>query len=83
MGLHHNKDVDAAYEAARTALTREARGAHYKRLQEIWRRDCEFVPLFWYGTYFARSRRFFGWADQLDYSIPWWHWGRIRPVETA
>ena len=80
MGLHHNKDADAAYEAARTAVTRQERGAHYRRLQEIWRRDCEFVPLFWYGTYYARSKRFFGWADQLDYSIPWWHWGRIRPV---
>jgi peptide/nickel transport system substrate-binding protein len=80
MGLHHNADVDAAYAAARSALSLEERGAHYRTLQEVWARDCEWVPLLWYATYFARSKRFFGWADQLDYSIPWWHWGRIRPV---
>jgi hypothetical protein len=38
------------------------------------------VPLLWYGTYYARSSKFFGWSDQLDFSVPWWHWGRIRPV---
>jgi peptide/nickel transport system substrate-binding protein len=82
MGLHHNADVDAAYAAARAALSLEERGAHYRRLQEVWARDCEWVPLLWYATYFARSKRFFGWADQLDYSVPWWHWGRIRPLTT-
>jgi ABC-type transport system substrate-binding protein len=80
MGQHHNADVDAAYAAARTATERDERGAHYRHLQEIWARDTEFVPLLWYGTYYARSTKFFGWSDQLDYSVPWWHWGRIRPV---
>ena len=83
MAGHRNADVDAAYEAARAATTREERGEHYKRLQEIWARDTEWVPLFWYGTYYPRSTRFFGWADQLGYSIPWWHWGRIRPVAAS
>jgi ABC-type transport system substrate-binding protein len=80
MGLHHNLDVDAAYAAARTATSKAERGAHYRRLQEIWARDTEWVPLLWYGTYYARSTKFFGWSDQLDFSVPWWHWGRIRPV---
>jgi peptide/nickel transport system substrate-binding protein len=80
MGLHHNMDVDAAYAAARTATSKAERGAHYRRLQEIWARDTEWVPLLWYGTYYARSTKFFGWSDQLDFSVPWWHWGRIRPV---
>ncbi|GAA4921554.1 peptide/nickel transport system substrate-binding protein [Stackebrandtia albiflava] len=80
MAGHRNPDVDAAYAAARAATGLAERGEHYKRLQEIWARDTEWVPLFWYGTYYPRSTRFFGWADQLGYSIPWWHWGRIRPV---
>ncbi|MGZ9811673.1 ABC transporter substrate-binding protein [Pseudoroseicyclus sp. H15] len=80
MGQHHNADVDAAYADARSALTRKERGEHYKRLQEVLARDCEYVPLLWYATYYARSKEFFGWADQLEYSVPWWHWGRIRPV---
>jgi peptide/nickel transport system substrate-binding protein len=80
MGGHHNADADAAYEAARSVSDLRERGGHYRDLQAIWQRDTEFVPLVWYGTYFARPRTFFGWADQLDYSIPWWHWGRIRPV---
>ncbi|MEU2662688.1 ABC transporter substrate-binding protein [Micromonospora sp. DT46] len=80
MAQHRNPDVDAAYLAARTAGTLAERGEHYRRLQEIWARDTEWVPLFWYGTYFARSRDFFGWSDQVGYSVPWWHWGRIRAV---
>ena len=78
---HQNSDVDEAYEAARRAIAQDERGHHYKRLQSIWARDTQWVPLFWYGTYYPRSTKFFGWADQLGYSIPWWHWGRIRPVE--
>lgn len=81
MAQHHNADVDAAYKAAREALTREERGKHYKELQAVLARDNEYVPLFWYGMYYARSRKFFGWADQLEYSVPWWHWGRMRPVD--
>lgn len=77
---HHNPDVDAAYQAAREALTLSERGDHYKRLQEVWARDTEWVPLFWYGMYYPRSEKFFGWSDQLSWSVPWWHWGRIRPV---
>ncbi len=80
---HQNSDVDEAYEAARRAITQDERGHHYKRLQSIWARDTQWVPLFWYGTYYPRSTKFFGWADQLGYSIPWWHWGRIRPVESG
>lgn len=81
MSGHQNADADAAYEAAREATTLVERGKHYRRLQEIWARDTEWIPLFWYGTYYPRSTKFFGWADQLGYSIPWWHWGRIRPVD--
>ncbi len=81
VGGHANPDVDAAYKAAREALTREERGAHYRHLQEVWARDTQWVPLLWYGTYYARTKRFFGYSDQLEYSVPWWHWGRIRPVD--
>ncbi|WP_166350306.1 ABC transporter substrate-binding protein [Phytoactinopolyspora limicola] len=83
MAGHHNPDVDAAFVAAREATTLAERGDHYRRLQAIWARDTEWVPLFWYGTYFARSTNFFGWSDQVGYSVPWWHWGRIRPVGTS
>ena len=77
---HNNPDVDAAYLAARSVTRLSERGEHYKRLQEVWARDTEWVPLLWYGTYFARSADFFGWSDQVAYSVPWWHWGRIRRV---
>ncbi len=77
---HANADVDAAYQAAREALTLPERGAHYKKLQEVWARDTEWIPLFWYGIYIARSKHFFGYADQLGYSIPWWSWGRMRQI---
>lgn len=81
MAGHRNSDVDAAYAAARSVFSLEERGKHYRRLQEIWARDTEWVPLLWYGTYFPRTTDYFGFADQLDYSIPWWHWGRMRPVK--
>lgn len=81
IGRHHNPDVDALYDAARSAAPRSERGRLYRELQAVWARDVEWVPLFWYGTYFPLSRRFFGWSDQLDCSVPWWHWGRIRPVD--
>lgn len=77
---HANPDVDAAYQAAREATTLAERGEHYKRLQEIWARDSEWVPLFWYGMYYPRSKHFFGWADQIGFSVPWWHWGRMRQI---
>ena len=65
MAGHRNPDVDAAYAAARNATTRTERGEHYKRLQEIWARDTEWVPLFWYGMYFPRTKNHFGFSDQL------------------
>lgn len=75
-----NPDADACYAAARALTDRAARGAQYRRLQEVWARDVEWVPLFWYVLYFARSTRYFGWSDQLDSRVPYWHWGRIRPA---
>ncbi|MDR1512671.1 MAG: ABC transporter substrate-binding protein [Propionibacteriaceae bacterium] len=81
LGRHHNQAVDRLYQAGRTTVPRAQRGAIYRELQATWARDVEWVPLFWYGTYYPMSRRFFGWSDQLDFSVPWWHWGRIRPVE--
>ena len=80
MAGHRNADVDAAYAAARAATTRAERGEHYRRLQEIWARDTEWVPLLWYGMYFPRTINHFGFSDQLGWSVPWWHWGRVRPV---
>ncbi len=80
IGGHANPDVDAAFRAAREAMTLSERGVHYRHLQTVLARDVEFVPLFWYGMYFARSTDFFGWSDQVGYTVPWWHWGRIRPV---
>ena len=73
--------ICAAFAAAAAAPDRQQRAVHYRRLQEVYANDVEWVPLFWYGIYYPRSRAFFGWADQLGFSIPWWHWGRIRPVE--
>jgi peptide/nickel transport system substrate-binding protein len=77
---HRNAAVDEAYLAGREAQTPAERGRHYRALQDVFARDVEWVPLFWYGMYYLRSTRFFGWSDQLDNSIPWWSWGRIRPV---
>ena len=82
MAGHRNPDVDAAYEAARSATTLAERGEHYKRLQEVWARDTEWVPLFWYGMYFPRTTNHFGFSDQLGWSVPWWHWGRVRPIDS-
>lgn len=77
---YSNTDVDAAYARAAEAPTKSARAEAYKDLQRIWARDVEWLPLFWYGIYYPRSKDFFGWADQLGFTIPWWHWGRMRPV---
>ncbi|MDR2567076.1 MAG: ABC transporter substrate-binding protein [Bifidobacteriaceae bacterium] len=83
LGRHHNRDADRLYQAGRTTVPQAARGGIYRELQAVWARDVEWVPLFWYGTYYPYSKRFFGWSDQLDHSVPWWHWGRIRPVEAG
>ncbi|MFT4028784.1 MAG: ABC transporter substrate-binding protein [Protaetiibacter sp.] len=80
---HRNAELDAAYRAAREAPTESERGALYREVQRITERDTEWIPLFWYGTYFVRSAAFFGWCDQLGGSIPWWHFGRMRPVDAA
>ena len=79
-GGHHNAEVDAAYERAGRAQTRSERAEAYRDLQRIWARDVEWVPLFWYGIYDLRSTRYFGYSDELGYSVPWWHWGRLRPT---
>jgi peptide/nickel transport system substrate-binding protein len=76
-----NPEVDAVFDAAQITTDRTRRGELFKQLQRLWADDVTFVPCYWYGHYFARSPRFFGWADQLQYSVPFWHWGRIRPVE--
>ncbi|MDR1078026.1 MAG: ABC transporter substrate-binding protein [Propionibacteriaceae bacterium] len=75
-----NPAVDAAFAAAQVTLDQAERGRLFRQIQRLWAESVEFVPLYWYGHYFARSPHFFGWADQLQYSIPFWHWGRIRPV---
>lgn len=82
MAQHRNHDVDRLYEMGRATPDRQERAQIYKDLQAVWRRDYEWVPLIWYGTYHVRSTDFYGWADQLDFSIPWWNWGRIRPVSS-
>ncbi|HLR94581.1 MAG TPA: ABC transporter substrate-binding protein [Jiangellaceae bacterium] len=76
-----NPAADEAYRAARAAEDRQERIGHYRRLQEAFRDDVSWVPLFWYCNYAYRSKEFFGWSDQLDFRIPWWHWGRLRPVD--
>jgi peptide/nickel transport system substrate-binding protein len=83
LGRHRNRVVDQLYQAGRTTLSKAERGEIYRRLQDVWAHDVEWVPLFWYGTYYPYSKRFFGWSDQLDHSVPWWHWGRVRPVEPS
>ncbi|HLS26087.1 MAG TPA: ABC transporter substrate-binding protein, partial [Beutenbergiaceae bacterium] len=76
-----NPAVDEAYRAGRAALDRDERIGHYRRLQEAFRDDVCWVPLFWYCNYAYRSTKLFGWSDQIDFRVPWWHWGRLRPVE--
>lgn len=79
-GGHNNPEVDAAFEAACRAPNLKGRAEAYRELQRVWARDVEWLPLFWYGIYDLRSRRFFGYSDELGYSVPWWHWGRLRQV---
>ncbi|GIJ29378.1 peptide ABC transporter substrate-binding protein [Micromonospora qiuiae] len=75
-----NPDADACYIAARSTTDHAERIAHYRRLQEVWARDVNVIPLFWYCIYLLRSNEFFGWADQVDFRIPFWHWGRLRKI---
>ncbi|MDR1512670.1 MAG: ABC transporter substrate-binding protein [Propionibacteriaceae bacterium] len=78
-----NPEVDAIFDEAQITIDQAARGDLFRKLQRVWADDVTFVPCYWYGHYFARSPRFFGWADQLQYSVPFWHWGRVRPVAQA
>lgn len=75
-----NPLADECYRAGRAALDHEERVGHYRRLQEAFRDDVSWVPLFWYCNYAYRSTELFGWSDQIDFRVPWWHWGRLRPV---
>lgn len=75
-------DADAAFAAGRAAVDLRERGTHYRRLQDVWARETAWIPLFRGAMSALRSRAFFGWSDQLDASIGYWHWGRIRPVTT-
>ncbi len=76
-----NPRADAAYVAARSTTDKAARIEHYAELQRAWRDDVSWIPLFWYCIYLFRSNDFFGWSDQLDFRVPFWHWGRLRPVD--
>lgn len=76
-----NAAADAAYQEGRSATETSDRIAAYRRLQEAFRDDVSWVPLFWYCNYAYRSTKFFGWSDQIDFRVPWWHWGRIRPID--
>ncbi|WP_326647122.1 hypothetical protein OG884_37255 [Streptosporangium sp. NBC_01755] len=75
-----NPNADACYAAARSTIDQDERIAHYWRLQEVWARDVSVIPLFWYCIYLLRSNEFSGWADQIDFRVPFWHWGRIRKI---
>ncbi|MFI1196400.1 ABC transporter substrate-binding protein [Micromonospora sp. NPDC020750] len=74
-------EADACYAAARATIDPARRGEHYRELQRVWARNVDWVPLFWYAAYYLRSDSFFGWPDQVGFRVPFWHWGRIRPVE--
>lgn len=72
--------ADAAYRAARSSVDRNERGAHYRTLQQVWAHEVSWVPLFRGEMTAVRSKNFYGWSDQVDSRVPYWHWGRIRPI---
>lgn len=73
-----NPRADDCYRRARAATTHEERIEAFRELQREWAEDVSWVPLFWYCLYLYRSTQFTGWADQLDFRIPYWHWGRVH-----
>ncbi|MDR2253623.1 MAG: ABC transporter substrate-binding protein [Bifidobacteriaceae bacterium] len=75
--------VDALFDEGRAQAGRAARGAAYRRLQHRFAEQISWVPLVWCALYFARSTQLFGWSDQLEYRVPFWHWGRVRPLATT
>jgi peptide/nickel transport system substrate-binding protein len=76
----NNPRVDELFTRARLTVDMAVRAECFKQMQRVWQEDTVIIPLYWYGHYFARSPKFTGWADQIQYSVPFWHWGRIRPV---
>ena len=75
-----NSVIDDLFAKAKLTIDQNERAEIFKRIQSEWAHSVTWVPLYWYGHYFARSRHFFGWSDQIQYSVPFWHWGHIRPV---
>lgn len=77
---YSNAEVDRLYQAARSVVPRAERGAFYRQLQAEIAEDVGFVPL-WAGClYSVVSADFFGLSSQLEGRVPYWHWGRVRPV---
>jgi len=77
---YSSERTDAAYKAGRSTMDRASRAAAYRDLQQGWADETAIIPLYWGSIYMLRSRTHFGWSDQLDSRIPFWHWGRIREV---
>lgn len=77
---YSNAEVDRLYEAARSVVPRAERGDFYRQLQTEIADDMGFIPL-WSGClYSVVNTQFFGLSSQLEGRVPYWHWGRVRPV---
>lgn len=79
---YSNSEVDRLYREARSVVPRSQRGPLYRKLQAAIADDVGFVPL-WAGClYSVISKDFFGISGQIEGRVPYWHWGRVRAVES-
>ena len=75
-----NAVVDDCFRRGREVIDRQARGAHYKKLQAELANDIARIPFLRYGEYLPYRTEFtgFSWSDGVRGTIPVWSMGQVR-----
>jgi peptide/nickel transport system substrate-binding protein len=80
---YHNDEVDRAFREGRGTIDREARGRHYRALQETLAIDIARVPFMQHGEHLPYRTEFTGWSwsDGVRGTVPFWYHGKVRRAE--
>jgi peptide/nickel transport system substrate-binding protein len=80
---YRNEAVDRAFREGRATIDREARGRHYRALQDALAADIARVPFMQHGEHLPFRTEYTGWSwsDGVRGTVPFWYHGKVRRAE--
>jgi peptide/nickel transport system substrate-binding protein len=80
---YRNDEVDRAFREGRATTDREARGRHYRALQDALAADIARVPFMQHGEHLPYRPEYTGWSwsDGVRGTVPFWYHGKVRRAE--